>query len=286
MPSFDTPGPITLALEIGVGDVRIVASERADTVVDVRPSDPAKKGDVDAAEQTRVELTGGRLLIKAPKTWRRYSPRGGAESIDVEIALPQGSQLRAEVALATVQATGRLGECRIDNGFGDVVLDETGPLVIKTGGGEIAVEHAAGDADVKTGTGSIRLGDIDGAAVVKNSNGDTTLGDVRGDLRVSNANGRISAGAVAGTAVVKTANGDIELAEVGRGSVVATTAYGKVGVGIREGVAAYLDLNTGFGAVTSALEATGAPQPGEDTVEVKVRSGFGDITIRRAVVAA
>jgi hypothetical protein len=283
MPSFDTPGPITLALEIGVGDVRIVASERADTVVDVRPSDPAKKGDVNAAEQTRVELTGGRLLIKAPKTWRRYSPRGGADSIDVEIALPEGSELRAELALATLQCTGRLGECRIDNGFGDVVLDETGPLVAKTGGGEIAVEHVAGDADVKTGTGAIRIGGTDGSAIVKNSNGDTTLGDVGGDLRVSNANGRISIGAVAGAAVVKTANGDIELAEVSRGAIVATAAYGKVRVGIRDGVAAYLDLNTGFGSVTSALEASGAPEPGEDTVEVKVRSGFGDITIRRAV---
>ncbi|WP_028063078.1 DUF4097 family beta strand repeat-containing protein [Solirubrobacter soli] len=284
MPSFDTPGPITLALEIGVGDVRIVASERTDTVVDVRPSDPAKPGDVTAAEQARVELTGGRLLIKSAKTWRRYTPRGGAESIDVEIALPEGSQLRAEIALATVHATGRLGECRIDNGFGDVALDETGPLEVKTGGGEISVEHVGGDANVKTGTGAIRIGDVDGAAVVKNSNGDTTLGDVGGDLRVSNANGRIAVGAVGGTAVVKTANGDIELAEVVRGSIVATTAAGKVAVGVREGVAAYLDLNTGFGAVNSALEATGAPGAGEDTVEVKVRSGFGDITIRRSVV--
>src|SRR5690349_20976621 len=152
MPSFDTPRPITLALEIGVGDVRIVASERADTVVDVRPTDPGKHGDVAAAEQTRVELTGDRLLIKSPKTWRRYTPRGGAESIDVDVALPEGSQLRAEVALATVQVTGRLGECRIDNGFGDIALDETGPLEVKTGGGEIAVEHIGGDANVKTGT--------------------------------------------------------------------------------------------------------------------------------------
>lgn len=282
MPSFDTPDPISLALELGVGDVRIVASDRADTVVDVRPSDPGKDGDVTAAEQTRVELTGGRLLIKAPKSWRRYTPRGGAESIDVEVALPAGSDLRAEVALATLQCTGRLGQCRIDNGFGDVVLEETGALVAKTGGGEISVEHVAGDADVKTGTGAVRIGGVDGAAAIKNSNGDTMVGDVGGDLRVSNANGRIATGAVAGTVVVKTANGDIELAGVGRGSVLATTAYGRVGVGIREGVAAYLDLNTGFGNVTSALEATSAPAPGDETVEVKVRSGFGDIAIRRA----
>ena len=78
MPVFDTPEPISVTVELGVGDLRIVTGDRADTVVEVRPSDPAKKGDVTAAEQTRVEYTGGRLLIKAPKSWRRYTPREAA----------------------------------------------------------------------------------------------------------------------------------------------------------------------------------------------------------------
>jgi len=55
MPVFDTPEPISVTVELGVGDLRVVAGDRADTVVEVRPSDPAKKGDVTAAEQTRVE---------------------------------------------------------------------------------------------------------------------------------------------------------------------------------------------------------------------------------------
>jgi len=58
MPTFDTPEPISVTVEIGVGDIRIVASDRTDTVVEVRPSDEAKKSDVTAAEQTRVEYAG------------------------------------------------------------------------------------------------------------------------------------------------------------------------------------------------------------------------------------
>src|SRR4051794_16635285 len=112
MPTFKTPGPIHVTLEIGVGDVRIVASDRDDTVVEVRPSDGGKQGDVTAAERTRVEFAAGRLLIKAPKTWRRYTPRGGSESIDVELALPAGSHLRGEAGLAALHCSGRLGECR------------------------------------------------------------------------------------------------------------------------------------------------------------------------------
>lgn len=62
MPTFDTPEPISVTLELGVGDIRIVAGERTDTVVEVRPSDAARTSDVTAAQQTRVEYAGGRLL--------------------------------------------------------------------------------------------------------------------------------------------------------------------------------------------------------------------------------
>ena len=81
MPMFDTPEPIHASVELGVGDVRIVAGERADTVVEVRPSHPGRRDDVQAAEQTRVELTGGRLLVTAPRRWKRWSPFGDAGSI-------------------------------------------------------------------------------------------------------------------------------------------------------------------------------------------------------------
>ena len=73
MPTYDTPEPISVSLELGVGDIRITASDRTDTVVDVRPSDPASEADVTAAEQTRVEFADGRLSIKAPKGWRQYT---------------------------------------------------------------------------------------------------------------------------------------------------------------------------------------------------------------------
>ena len=80
----------------------------------------------------------------------------------------------------------------------------------------------------------------------------------------------------------KTANGDISLGEVAPGAVVAQTAAGKIDVGIREGIAAWLDLNTGFGRVNNDLADTERPDVGEETVEVRARTSYGDITIRRA----
>src|SRR5262245_55183650 len=95
MKTFETPEPISVTVELGVGDLRVVASARTDTAVDVRPSDPSNRSDVMAAEQTLIEYANGRLLVRAPKGWRKWSPLGprGRESIDVLIEVPSGSSL-------------------------------------------------------------------------------------------------------------------------------------------------------------------------------------------------
>lgn len=283
MPTFATPAPIIVTLDIGVGDIGITAREGVETVVDVRPSNPAKEADVAAAGQTRVEFSDGHLLIKGPKGWRRYSPIGSKESIDVRIALPQGSQLRGEAGVAALHGTGTLGECKYTTGVGDIQLDRTGPAHLSTGVGDVSLDHASGRAQVSSGSGTVRIGSVDGTADVKGANGDTWIGDVSQDLRVVSANGSISVGHAHATVVAKTANGDIRIGDVESGTVVAHTALGKVKIGIAAGVAAWLDLDTHFGKVHNELDAAGPPKPGERAVDVRARTSFGDITVHRAV---
>lgn len=285
MPTFDTPEPISVSLEVGVGDIRIDATDRADTIVEVRPSDPTKKADVAAAEQTRVEYLNGHLIVSAPTGWRQWMPHRGGESIDVSIALPAGSVFRAEVGVASLRCSGRLGECRCKVGVGDISLDEVGSVELKTGAGDIAIERAAGRTEVVTGSGAIRIGFIDGTTVVKNGNGDTWIGEVTGEARVSAGNGAIAIDAVREGVVAKSAKGDVRLGEVARGAIIAQSAFGALEVGIQDGVAAWLDLHTRFGHVQNDLEASGNPDPGEDTVEVHANTSFGDITIRRSIAS-
>jgi DUF4097 and DUF4098 domain-containing protein YvlB len=285
MPTFDTPDPISVTLELGLGDVRIVASDRADTIVDVRPSDPTKKSDVAAAEQTRVEYASGSLLVKAPKGWRQRTPWGGTESIDVHIELPAGSAVRGAAGVAALRCTGRIGECRYRTGVGDIQLEEAGTLKLTAGGGDITVDVAVGRAEITT-AGAVRISRIDGPAVVKNRNGDTRIGEVTGDARVNAANGAISIDMARATVSVKTANGDVRLGEVTHGVVVAQSAFGSVEVGVRDGVAAWLDLETKFGTVQNDLDAAEQAQPGEDAVEVHAHTSMGNITIHRSVASA
>jgi hypothetical protein len=265
MPTFDTPEPISLTLELGVGDLQIVASDRADTVVEVEPSNPAKPSDLTAAEKTSVEYANGVLQIKAPKGWKRSSFRGGRDSIDVRIELPTGSRLRGAAGLAGLRSTGALGECRYKAGVGDITLEQVG-----------------GVTDVTIGMGTVQIDRIAGSASIKNANGDTSIGEVVGELQVKSANGKITVDQAQAGVMVKTANGDIHLDEVARGAIVAQTACGKVDVAVRSGTAAWLDLHTGFGHVHNFLDASERPGPSEDTVEVRARSSFGDITVRRA----
>jgi Putative adhesin len=282
MPTFETRESISVALEIGVGDIRISASDRTDTIVEVRPSNPDRKGDVTAAEQTRVDYAGGRLMIKAPKGWRQFSLRRGGDSIDVQIDLPAGSDVHCDAGVAAVRCTGRLGECRFKTGAGDVYVEHAGPIDLRSGAGDVSVDRASGHTEVTSGSGAVWVGLIDGSAVVKNGNGDTWLGEVTGELRVSAANGKIVVDESGSSVAAKTANGDVRLGGVAGGPIVAETAFGKIEVGIPKGVSAWLDLKTHFGNVRNDLEAADRPGPGENAVDVRAQTSFGDIVIGRS----
>jgi hypothetical protein len=281
MPTFETPEPISVTIAIGVGDVRITATDRSDTVVSVTPSDSSKQSDVHAAENTRVEYSQGSLLVKAPRSWKRYTPFGGGESIDVAIELPSGSRVEAEADVANFTSRGRLGECRFTTAVGKIRIDETGPLHVSTSGGNVSVDRMAGRGEI-TGSGQIRIGEIDGSAAVKNLNGAIWVGEVTGDLRCNSAHGDVTIDRALGAVTAKTANGAVRIGEVVRGSVELGTAYGELEVGIREGTAALLDVRSSYGSVRNSLQASDRPEPSDQTVEVRARTSFGDILIHRS----
>ncbi len=278
MPSFDTPGPISATLEFDVGSVRISAAKRLDTVVVVLPRDGAVDADVEAAQQTTVTFSGGLLLVRGP---RKRSLFGRSGSIDVNIELPAGSGVRAVSPMAGFICEGRLGDCAIKTSFGGIRIDEAATISLKTGHGDIRVDRATGDADV-SGAGRVEVGEIAGTAAIKNGNGDTTIGEVARDLRARAANGRISVGVAHAGVDAKSANGGIRIGEVIHGQISLHTAVGDVEVGIAEHSTAWLEVNTGFGSVRNSLRPTDGPSPSGDTVEVRARTGVGDIVIRRA----
>lgn len=246
MPRFDTPQPVLVELDLSVAEIRIDAGERAETVIDVRPSDPSKRDDIGAAERTQVQGGPGRILVKAPRSWRAYNPFGSGGSIDVRVELPAGSRVTVKSAMGAVHCSGPLADSQIKTGLGDIDVERAQSVRLTTGMGDIDVGQVTGAAELSTGTGDIRAGEVSGTAHIKN------------------------------------ANGDVRVAEAVRGSIDARTGYGEIEVGIAHGTAAWLDLSTGWGEVRNRLDRSGPPGPGEESVEVRAHSGYGDITIARA----
>jgi hypothetical protein len=284
--TFETPEPIAVTLSLNVADVRIRAGERTDTVVTVTPSDPSKKADVEAAEQTRMEFSGGRLLVKAPRSWKQYTLfKFGRESVDVSIELPAGSSVEGGAWVGDLSCIGRLAECRYTTGAGDIRIERAGPVLVSTGAGRVDVDVAEGRSEI-TGSGQMRIGELQGPTVVKNLNGAIWIGLAADDLRCSSSNGDISVDRALGAVEAKTANGDVRVGEVVRGTVGLKTAYGRLEIGIREGTAALLDVSSGFGRVENSLSASDGPQPSDETVQLRARTSYGDIVIRRSKEAA
>ncbi|MET8150294.1 DUF4097 family beta strand repeat-containing protein [Actinoplanes sp. NPDC049668] len=281
MPTFDTPEPISVTLDLGVGDVRIVASDRTDTVVEVRPTDQSDESDVAAAQQVRVDYANGTLRVTGPKA-RAFDFSRKTRSVDVSIELPSGSGVSADLQVGDLHGAGRLGECRFKTSAGNARLELTGPLRLNSGAGHLTVDGVAGNAELSTGTGKVRVGEIEGAASVKSSNGDIAIDAVAGDARLRTANGEISVDRAGANVDAKTSNGAIRLGQVVRGSIVLGTAAGDLDIGIAAGTAAWLELNTGFGHMRNLLENATRPDGAAETVEVRGRTSYGDITVHRS----
>jgi DUF4097 and DUF4098 domain-containing protein YvlB len=279
MPIFDTPRPVPVTIEVPVGFIRLRASDRSDTVIDVVGHDPGLEQDARLAEQTRVEFTGDRLVIRAPKQRGLFGRHG---TIDLGVELPNGSGLRAEVAAGNLRAEGRLGDCRIKISAGDIELGDAGSVDLTADAGAVVVRRVDGSAQISTGSGQVRVSEVTGTAVLRNSNGDNWIGHAHGDLRVKAANGGIQVDEAESGVVANTANGAVRLGSVTRGTVQLGTGLGEIEVGIREGTAARLDVATNFGKVRNELTAGDRPGPADETAEIKAHTNYGDIVVRRA----
>ncbi|MGW0517686.1 DUF4097 family beta strand repeat-containing protein [Crossiella sp. NPDC003009] len=281
MPTFQTPEPVSVTLELGVGSVRITASDRTDTAVEVRPRNPADTSDVRAAQRVRVECADGVLRVTGPKAGPFDFSRK-TRSVEVSIDLPSGSRFAGEVQAGDLHGTGLLGECRFKTGIGSVRVERTGALRVVTSAGQVTAAAVDGDADVRTGTGKVRLGEVEGTVVVRNSNGDTTIVAAAGEVRVRSANGDITVDRAGSGVEAKTSNGSIQLGEVIRGVVELGTAVGDLEIGLAEGTAARLAVTTKFGQVHNLLTTAAQPAPADETVELRAHTSIGGITIRRS----
>ena len=278
MPTYSTPTPIDLAIKLPVGAIEIVAGDRDDTIVTVSPTNPKKAVDVRGAQETKVDFDGQRLTITGPRP--RFSFVGPYESVDVKVELPTGSRLTAETSVGAVRSTGRLGATRVKSSLVD--LDGTGDLWVRAMNGNVTVANADGGVEITADHGQIRIGTVTGDAILKASHGSVTIGESGGDLDAKLSYGDLQITKALASVAAKTAYGSIGLFEISSGSIQVESGYGTVTIGVRPGIPAWLDLSSKDGRVRNELDGDRAPETSEQSVAVRARTQYGDITIQRA----
>ncbi|GAB2952289.1 DUF4097 family beta strand repeat-containing protein [Micromonospora polyrhachis] len=221
MQKFDTTAPISAVLDIPAGRIRFIAADRADTTVEILPTDASKGRDVKMAEQTKVKYGDGVLRIEAPAVKNKVlGPSSG--SVEVTVQLPAGSRVEAKAASAEFRGVGRLGDVAIEGAQGSVKLDETESALLTLLAGDISVGRLGGSAEISTAKGDIRIAEA-----------------VRGTVVLRTEAGEVSVGAAAGVSA----------------SLDAGTSYGRIQNSLKnsEGVAAQLNIQatTSYGNIVA-----------------------------------
>ncbi|MET7690884.1 DUF4097 family beta strand repeat-containing protein [Streptomyces sp. NPDC005483] len=219
MQKFDTTAPVTAVIDLPAGRVQVIAADRADATVEIRPADPAKSRDTKAAEQFHVTHgDDGVLRITAPAAKNQYFGPSGA--VEITVQLPAGSRVEARAAAAGFRAVGRLGDIVFEGAHGAVKIDEAASLRLTVADGDVTVGRLSGPAEIST---------------------------QRGDITVKEA--------VTGAVVLSTKKGDIALATAASASLDAGTSYGRVHNSLKntEGSAAALTIRatTTHGDITA-----------------------------------
>ncbi|MBP2054077.1 DUF4097 and DUF4098 domain-containing protein YvlB [Streptomyces griseochromogenes] len=214
---FDAPAPVSVVLDVPAGRIQLIAADRADVTVEVRPANADKSRDVKAAEEIEVVYADGVLRIEAPEATNRFLGHSG--SVEVTVQLPAGSRVEGKAGAAEFRGVGRLGDVTFAGGYRSVKLDEAASARLTAHDGDVSVGRLNGPAEISTQRGDIQI-----AEAVR---GTVTLRTAKGDISVGAARG-VSAALDAGTSygrihnALKNADGTPGL------TILATTSYGDI----------------------------------------------------------
>ncbi|MFH8379903.1 DUF4097 family beta strand repeat-containing protein [Kitasatospora sp. NPDC018058] len=215
MHKFATTAPIAAVLDVPAGRIQVIAADRADTTVDIRPANPGKNRDVQTAEQTVVSYTDGVLRIH---TGEPQSKLLGPGAIEVTVQLPAGSRIEARTASCELRAVGRLGDIDFEGAYRQIKIDEAAALRLTAVDGDVEIGRLTGPGRITT---------------------------ARGDIHVTEA--------VRGTLTLRTEAGHITVAATTSATLDAATGHGRITNTLRNTGTPELDIHatTNHGDITA-----------------------------------
>lgn len=269
--------PVEVVLELGYGRAVVTAGDQGLVSVEVLPARPGRAGDEALAQESTVTMSQGRLSVHVP---RRSSFLGRTDSVEVRIEVPEHSRVGARSDNGSFELRGALGECRLTARHGSVTVEEAAELDVTSPYGTVDVARVGGRLTASVGYGSLRVTQVEGRAVLRGSHGSIDLGEVTGDAEVTTS-GDVTLGTTSGHVVVRSAHGSVRVREARGGSLTLDSAYGGVDVGVGGGVGVWLDAHSRYGKVRNELVPDPSAATDGSTVELRLRSEYAGVRIRR-----
>lgn len=265
--TFTTPDPLRLSVEIGSGSVTVRATETTETTVAL-----AGPG----APDTTVHLSGRDLRIEGPRKPAFFRD----QSVDVTVTLPEASELSVQSGSADIVTTGALSTAEIRTGSGEIAMESVDAVSIKTGSGDVELGTVGGDVSVKTGSGDVTLGRVGGETLVSTGSGNIVIREATGPAAGKTGSGDLLVELAHNDVSFASGSGDLAVRRIQRGRVTLKGASSGARIGVAAGTPVWTDISCVSGRVTSDLEALGAPEEGQDHVEIRATTVSGHIHLQ------
>ena len=272
MPTFDTPGSVSLQIKLPSGRVVVATADEPKTTVEVVALGRRGQDAMDDIEITMDERSGRHVVRVEQRDRFRWGPIqitwGG--DFECRITCPAGTDLEIAGASTNVRVDGELGEVSARTASGDIRLQGVvGPLQVKTASGDVFVGVVAGEGAIATVSGDVGIERIDAALTARAVSGDITVGSIAAELGIS------------------TTSGDVDLKAVLDGDVRVQTVSGDVRVGVARGTRVWVDAASVSGRLESelGLDDEQADETEDGIVPLYVKTVSGDVSVVRAAAA-
>jgi DUF4097 and DUF4098 domain-containing protein YvlB len=248
---FPTTVPISLHVSNDRGSVEIVATDTAETLVEITSRHEGEVCTVDFSE------SGRHLSIEPIGRWRPHHPR-----MAITVRMPRRSSIDVSTASAHVDARGPLASAHVQTASGSITLDEV-----------------AGEVEARSASGGVKVGTAGGGITFNSASGSLRADRVGGECEARTASGSITIGTAEAGVSAKSVSGSVKVGEARTGTLDLHATSGSIGVGIRRGTLVWLDVASVSGRVTSNLADDAGPAGNESALNVHAHSVSGSIQI-------
>ena len=272
MPTFDTPGSVSLQIKLPSGRVVVTTADEPKTTVEVVALGRRGQDAMEEIEITMDERSGRHVVRVEQRDRFRWGPIqitwGG--DFECRVTCPPGTDLELSGASTNVRVDGELGEVSARTASGDIRLQGVvGPLQVKTASGDVFVGVVGGQGAIATVSGDVGIERIDAALTARAVSGDITIGSIAAELGIS------------------TTSGDVDLKAVLDGDVRVQTVSGDVRVGVARGTRVWVDAASVSGRLESelGLDDEQADETEGGIVPLHLKTVSGDVSVVRAAAA-